>query len=400
MCKVMIKKSDITQIWKISCFYIFSVLYFQIPELFLSFSITKLFLFLFMVMCFVGVITKKQKIDIFLLVVLGICLMDLIYYLVNNISCFDKIYPMVIVLIISNLYLTNSNSVKENIDLNSINNWILGYVLINFILYILKIQTAFQDNGVQLQFKGALPHSNLFGNVIISLFILIFWDKSKKSIINKMFLTLLILVTLSRTYIMLNIALWLIWLVTFWGEKINIWIKTILGVIVVCLCGVPLFNSLVGNISYFARFSTGLFSNGNGRNYLQIYFYKALLWTTWLERLTGFNLANRYSNLTTMEFSHSFTENSYMAVLILMGIVGFWLLSVIIVGMLKKAKNIQSIAIMIIMLISLFVQDILLSTQAGILFFFSLIVMRETVPQTLIKHKTHGRRKWKRLEIG
>ena len=394
--KIRIKKSDISQIWKISYFYIFAVLYFQIPELFLSFSITKIFLLLLIILSSMGMFVKQQKKDIFLLAVICTCLVYLIYYLKTNMVFFDKIYPFVIILIMSSMYLSNANSVKEKLNLNSINNLILGYVLINLILYILKIKTAFQDNGVQLQFKGALPHSNLFGSVVISLFILIFWDKSRKSIVNKIFLTILILASLSRTFIMLNIALWLIWIVTFFGKKINIWIKVVLESVVVFICGVPLFNSLVGNISFFSRFSTGFFSNGNGRDYLQACFYKTLSESTRLEKITGFNLANRYAKLTIMDFSHSFTENSYMAVLTLMGIIGGVILIATIVRLIKGAKNIQSIVIIIIMMISLLVQDTLLSTQAGIIFFFSLIVMRETVPQSLIKYKANGRKNGKK----
>lgn len=393
--KIRIKRSDITQIWIISCFYIFAVLYFQIPELFFDFSITKIFLLLLITVCFIGIFAKKRKEEVFLWVITCICLIYLIYYLATNISFFSKMYPLVIVLILSNMYLLNANSVKDKINLNIINNLILGYALINLLIYILRIKTAFQDNGVQLQFKGALPHSNLFGNVIISLFVLIFWDKSKKSVINKMLLSTLILVTLSRTYIMLNIALWLIWVVTFWGERINIWIKSILGIMVVFLCGLPLFNSMVGHISFFERFSTGFLLNGNGREYLKLYFYKAFLSATWIERTTGVNLANKYSNLTIMDFSHSFTENSYMAVILLMGMIGLIILIAMIVRLIKGTKNIQSVAIIIIMLTSLFVQDTLLSTQAGILFFFSLVVMRETVPQSLMKDKVHRRKNGK-----
>lgn len=85
-----------------------------------------------------------------------------------------------------------------------------------------------------------------------------------------------------------------------------------------------------------------------------------------------------------------------MAVLTLMGIIGGVILIATIVRLIKGAKNIQSIVIIIIMMISLLVQDTLLSTQTGIIFFFSLIVMRETVPQSLIKYKANGRKNGKK----
>ena len=67
--KIRIKRSDITQIWIISCFYIFAVLYFQIPELFFDFSITKIFLLLLITVCFIGIFAKKRKEEVFLWVI-------------------------------------------------------------------------------------------------------------------------------------------------------------------------------------------------------------------------------------------------------------------------------------------------------------------------------------------
>lgn len=389
-----IKKSDATQIWKLSIAYVFIVLYFQLTELFLSFSITKVFLLLFIVCVLSGIITKKIKTNLFTYIIVFICAIYLIYYLLIDFEHFNNYYPILIVLCISAIFFDNVSSVREKISFTSLNKLIFVYAFLNILCYILKLQNAFQDNGIQLQYKGALPHSNLFGGVVISLFVLIFWDNSKKSIINKILLSILIFGTFSRTYILLIIALWLIWFVTFWGRKLNIWLRVIIEIVIVALCGIPLFSSMVGKFSFLARFSNGILSNLNGRNILQLYYYKALEDASWAERITGFNLARRYTDLWSIDFKHSFTENSYMALLILMGCVGLVLLFLIIYRLLKNCSNIQTVTIIIVMLVSLSMQDTLLSTQSGVLFFFSLIVMKETVPSSLKKYNFYKGKKY------
>lgn len=369
-----IKIKSITNIWKCSSLYIFIVLFSQLLGIFIPVCITKVFVLYLLMMTMLGMakinISFNWDILIFSLCGFFFCIT---YYLFLR-EVFSYVYPAVIVMLFAYLYLCNYNTIRKSINIKVINRCILIYAIINVLLYLIRYSPSFQNNGIQLQFKGALPHTNMFGTIALSLFVTIFWINSTTAMINRFLLTYLIFVSMSRTYILCVLAVWLIWLGTFILKKINFWLKAFAGTLLLLVIGTTIFNIMVSIIPSMVRFKTTLFGE-NGRQYLEISYRSVIHSSTIIDKFVALGMAQKYLAGIEIEFSHSFTENSYAGVFLMLGIWGGVLLGIILIKMMRQVKNGQAFLVMIIYLASLMIQDTLLSVQTGILFFFSLAMM-------------------------
>lgn len=369
-----VKVKDLTNIWKCSSLYIFMVLFGQLSGIFIPVSITKVFVLYLLMMTVLGMaennIVFNLPVLVFALCGFAFCITYFIFFR----EIFSYVYPGVIVLLFAYLYLCNYSTVRESVNLDAINKGILIYAIMNIFLYLIRFEAVFQNNGIELQFKGALPHTNMFGTVALSLFVAIFWINNIISMINRILLTLLIFVSMSRTYILCVLAIWLIWLGTFIWKNISFWLKAFWGVLLLLIAGTSIFNRMISVIPSMVRFKTTLFG-GNGRQYLEASYRNVIHSSSLMEKTAALGMPQKYLAGIEVEFSHSFTENSYAGIFLLFGIGGAVLLGLILFKTIKYSKSGQAVLIIIIYLSSLMLQDTLLSVQTGILFFFSLAIM-------------------------
>ena len=207
--------------WTASTAYIFLTLYTQLLGIFISTSITKIYVLMLLLFIIYGIIKRKIKGSFLALVVAIGGLVFLILYFLKAKDIFSYAYPGVITLLYAILSVENQDKVRNNVNIRLANFLILGYLTINLLLYFTRIQQVFQIN----QYKGVLPHTNMLGAVLFAFFIIIFWDTSKLSYINKILITIIMLLTQSRTYLLMVIALWLLIFATQIWKKVNIFVR-------------------------------------------------------------------------------------------------------------------------------------------------------------------------------
>lgn len=373
--KIRIKSC--TNIWCSSIFYIFAVLYGQILGLFLPVSITKIFVLYLILIAVYGICSNKIKYGWITILSIIIGINFVIRYFLELKEVFTYVYSASIVIFFATLYINNTETISCSLNYKKINRCIWGYLLLNLLLYIAKFSICFQNAGFQMQFKGALPHANMLASVLFSLFLLIFWDKKRLAWCNKVLLTLLVLLSMSRTYILLIFILWLIQIISVLWKKIKFWVKIVLGTPYFAIFGVIVFKIMVIYIPFMSRFQINQFG-GNGRQYLQASYVITFKESSLFEKVSGVPLTKSYLNGISVIFNHSFTENSIMGVFLLFGITGLILLIAIFVKSIKDCRSLQGILFFSLCFLSLLAQDTLLSTQTGITMFMSLIIAMYT----------------------
>lgn len=365
------KKSNIMQCL---VFYIFGVLYMQIIEFCLPYTVTKFFLLALILLVMYGSIKGVIKLRYY---VLGASIVGVFYLLIYFLSIryiFSYVYPPIIIAVFSLIMVDNLPKEVNCYNWEKIDRFVFGYLIINTILYLVKYPASFQDTGIQMQFKGALPHSNMFGAVMVSLFILLFWQETKLAYVNKILIFFLVLCTLSRTYIVIILACMALDILALFVKKIEFSFKIIISGSLFVLFGFQMFNLLVEKIPAFSRFKSFKFG-GNGRQYLQESYYAVIKNSDLKELLIGIPMVKPYLDGIRIEFTHSFTENSFIGIFLLFGIIGIFMLVYIIYRILKINNKGPVIYMVIVVCVSMITQDTLLSVQTGMLLVFSLICM-------------------------
>jgi hypothetical protein len=235
--------------------------------------------------------------------------------------------------------------------------------------------------GGQSQFKGALPHTNMLGSVLFGLYIAIFWQRTPIAWINKIMITILMLTTYSRTYILIILCCIVLQVMVMFWKQINFAIKGVLITFLALILGdlllafgTTILESLISYLPFLARFQTFRFG-GNGRQYLQDAFLYTIKTSSILEKLIGDGLAKTYLEAITVEFSHSFTENSFMGIYLLFGLSGVATVIYVLYKLLKMSHGGAEVCIIIIIALSMLTQDTLLSIETGVVMCFSLIAM-------------------------
>lgn len=356
---------------KLLFFYIFSVLCLQIVEMALPVSITKFVLLIVLTVISINILRRKYKAGatFFLTALAGILYLCIYFFTLRDIVSY--VYPPIIVAAIGSLLLDNSQKNMECTRWNSINKFIFMYILINIIFFILRIDACFQDAGVQ-QFKGFLPHTNMLGAILVSFYLIIFWQKGMLAGINKCLIVLLILGTYSRTFIALTAMLVALQLIGVYRRKLPFMGKLMIGIILLALMGYPLFTLMVTYVPALARFRLHGFT-GNGRQYLSEAYWNTIKGSNLKDLILGTHLPETYLKNIEMDFPHSFTENSYMGITLLFGLVGAFFFLAILCRIFKQVRSAQAACVVIVCLTPLLMQDILLSVQTGILYVFSVL---------------------------
>ncbi len=352
-------------------FYLFGVLYLQIIELILPFTLTKFVFLIVLMVILINILKKKFKanMSIFLITLGGIIYLGIYLFTLKEIISY--VYPPIMIAIISSLLLENSPLYMKCINWNSINKLILIYLFINIIFFLLKIENCFQDAGVQ-QFKGFLPHTNMLGAILISLYLIIFWEKGIVAGTNKCLIVLLIFGTYSRTFIILLAMILALQLLGIYQKKLPFVGKLIIAIIMLILIGYPLFKFMVTFVPTLARFRMHGFT-GNGRQYLSEAYWNTIKDSNFADLILGVNLPKTYLKNIQIDFPHSFTENSYMGILLIFGIGGAFFFLAILCKFLKQVCSTQTVCVVIVCMIPLLMQDILLSVQTGIFYIFSVL---------------------------
>ena len=316
----------------------------------------------------VGIFTHKINARWLFYVELLIGMVFLCVYYFKLEEVFSYVYPAVIVTCFSQLYLCNIEDVSEVYNRGEmINKLVLSYLIINVFLYFYKDPTFFQME----QYKGALPHTNMFGSVMVSLYILIFWNGGWISLINKSLIFFLVLVSMSRTFIAMVVAVVLINLATVFWRRIKFVYKLILGLLIAFSVGGAAYNYLITIVPSLSRFGSIGFG-GNGRELLQTTYLSTISNSSLSDKALGFPMAKNYITSIPYKFNHSFAENTFIAFFLLFGVLGLIALACYFIKIIRLRKNPQTVLIVVLMTLCMLTQDIWLSVQIGILSILSL----------------------------
>jgi len=379
------KAASWSDLWTSSTFYVFAVLYGQILSLFLPFFTTKIFAIYMILITIYGIWIRKirYRLTAIASVLLGIYF--ILRYVFDLREVISYVYASAIVIIFAALYIENT---ETNFSINSkkINQYIFLYLLLNVSLYIWGFSGCFQNTGSELRFRGALPHSNMLGAVIFSLFLLIFWDRKRLAWCNKLGLTLIVFLSRSRTYILFIMVIWLIQICSVTCRRVEFRTKLLAGIAFLTLFGRSMFQIMVTHFSFMSRFRTNRLG-GNGRQYLQASYLNTILKGSVIEKVSGIKMAKSYLAGITVSFSHSFTENSVAGIFLLFGVAGFLLLLIIFSKYIRNCKSVQGWLFILLNLLSLLTQDTLLSIQTGIMTFMSLAVAISYDDKTVFRLK-------------
>lgn len=158
------------------------------------------------------------------------------------------------------------------------------------------------------------------------------------------------------------------------GKQIRFYYKlliaTVLGILLLWIFS----DFLVKFIPQLARFKQFAFS-GNGRDVLRKAYHEASADTNIWGRLAGIPMTKRYLQYITVEFSHSFSENSYMGISLIFGLSGVLIFLYMLCRLVKRISCAPEAMVLCIWLFTFFFQDTLLSVQTGILFVFSTFIV-------------------------
>ena len=331
-------------------------------------------------MIIMGCINNKIKCPLLVFPIVLLGLVYLIAYAVVYPDIISYVYPPITIAVFALLMLENMPVLIVKEDSYLLNRGMLGYLLINFCLYLSRFPLCFQLVGEQLQYKGALPHTNMMGTVLLGILVILFWQNSKLAWINRVLTLFLILVTMSRTYTAAAIIIMMLYIMTNFWKKMNFFIKSFFIGGFLSIIIIKIFNLAIEYVSVLVRFKK--FSmGGNGRQYLQSAYAKTINESTFLSKIFGIPLPRIYQQAIEVAFPHSFTENSYIGIFLLFGIVGSIISITILIKIFRNARSIQTTILITIFLLTMTVQDTLLSVQTGLLFLFSCIVATEQDPR-------------------
>lgn len=353
-------------------FYIFGVLYCQIIEIFFHIKLTETIFIISAVLIFFGMLKSKIKVCCGLLIVCAIACIYLIYYYKLK-ETFSYVYPPLIIAILLPILKSNKSNIINKSQLDIISYLSLIYLVLNLLLYMIKFAPSFQMAD-KLQFKGVLPHTNMLCSILICLFIFNLIGRGYLRFFNRFLSMILIISAGSRTYIVAVILLILVRFFTAYGKRLPIDLKLYIYSFVLLFLIPFVVTVMIKFVPGMERFIKLGFS-GNGRQYLTESYFNAIKNASFTDYLFGLNLAKNYSSTVNNEFAHSFTENSFVGIFLLFGIVGVLYFSYYLVRFILKSKNFITLSTVSIILITFFVQDVLLSVQTGVTTVFAVYLI-------------------------
>ncbi len=345
-------------------FYIFGILFLQIIEMFLHIKITELVFVAAVALIFLGIVQGKIKIGLDVILVGAVAVVYLLIYYLQFQSIFSYAYPPILIAVLLPL-LARNIFLKPTTQLRNVAAYLsLIYLLINVLLYVIHYEACFQVAD-KIQFKGVLPHSNLFCSIIICIYAFHYNGKGWVYIVNRVLCIAFIFTTSSRTYIVAIALMVIIRWLTAYGKRTSISVKLGILFLVAVVLGPPIILLMLKYVPSMERFVKFGFT-GNGRQVLKGAYSYAFESTGLFGKLFGVKTTENYLEYDIEEFPHSFTENSYVGVAVLFGIVGVVYFGYFVLKTCLKSKSFQTIATLGVFLITFFVQDTLLSVQAGL----------------------------------
>lgn len=348
-------------------FYIFGVLYLQIVEMILHIKITEVVLIVSLLLILNGILQRKIKFGfdfIFVCLVVGIYLF---LYFFQQRDVFSYVYPLAFLALLLPLLMNNASLKPSKSLQNAIAVLSCIYLALNLLFYMFRLENCFQLAD-KLQFKGVLPHSNMFCGIVLCVYAFNFQGKDILSVLNRVLCIFLIYCTYSRTYIAAIILLLLIKVVTSYGKCFTLGARIFIFGFIAVSIGPFIIMLMLKYIPAMERFVKFGFT-GNGRQHLSEAYYFVIANSSFIDKLFGIGMTSNYVVFDITEFSHSFTENSYIGMFLLFGFVGVTYFGLYLIKILFKFRGIQSYAILAVFLMTLYVQDTLLSVQAGISLF-------------------------------
>lgn len=354
--------------------YIFGILYIQILELILPIRVSKILFLLLMFQVAVGIARKRYKIGIGSIIVFCVSAIYLLLYVIFCRGAFSSVYPVAFLAMFSPVILNNLSVDVGEKYWKTINIYILVYLLMNIVLYLIGPDKCFQIEANVLHFKGALPHSNMYCAVLMGLYICTFWQKGLLTWVNRLLELFLIMSTGSRTYILIIFLLIGLKILASDGYQSKFILKCAFLFVPALFLLQPVWNLLVEHVPAMARFKVLSF-NSNGRQPLWNAMIEAVNLSDFIDVIWGLPVTKKYLEIAPSDYSHSFTENSYAGIFLLFGIIGVSLFIIIILKILSETRNLQTVCVILASLLTLLVQDTLISFQTGMILFAAIVVM-------------------------
>lgn len=339
---------------------------------------------------FIGIVyikVKYKKFNFKIGLFLGFTFIESLLLIVNQISMINTLYPMLLNFIIFSYVYKYFDLHFYYKNINIIRYLLFIYMIINFVLYLSKNQLFIQYDGFS-RFKGVLPHSNMLAGLLLGFLFLNSIKHDSIKLILDLLIIILMFITSSRIYIVACILSYFL-LNYFRKEKVKnqkskiyniLLLISILVIIIFFLYNKDSIYTYIINTNTYKRYFY-LQTSSNGRNNLSYYFFYVFNNSDLLSKIFGGSMANSYFNLTHNTFSHSFSENSIIAITISFGLVGFlvyvsmFLLYIINLVRSKVRNKLTNIILILILLITTYFQDVILSTQLFAMYMIALSIV-------------------------
>lgn len=399
------------QITKVIFISIFLTMFAEIVDVIFNLHISYIGITIF----FVGIMycefkykkISKKSIFVWIFVVIESCMIVLL-----NKSMIPILYPILLNFLIFIYVFQYFDLSFYNKNNKKIRLLMFIYLIINITLFLTQNILFIQNDGFN-RFKGVLPHANMLSALLFCLLFLNSIIKDNYKLLLDLLILILIFLAASRLYIVTGIAVYLLinYFENIKGNKYRIINKLVLckyikdsklflskyrksSILVLSILGLVLiiillyhknylYNYIINTDTYKRIYYLKLSTNGRDllTNNSMFIFNKSI----YFDKIFGGNMSYKYDILTRDGFSHSFGENSVLTVNMAFGIVGltfyFSIFIVYIVSILDNIKAnyikvINNIIIIIIVALTTYFQDIILSTQLFLLYCLSLSIIK------------------------
>lgn len=335
--------------------YFLGVAFLQIAEVFIDFSITKLFFLIFVFSLALETFKRISKRKLLYISIYEIiCILYFAIY-TSGITINEGTAKTALIVFMVFPFFSEGVSFQSFQSWNFIDNLLLVYLILNFILYFSKNSIFFQwDSG--WRYVGGSDNPNLLAALMFAIVIIEFWGKSIKSYMIQGMAVIMTLLVSSRTYSFLS-ALVFLFSILFNAKNKKKMLKRVLLVFSIGVIIVVFFlNYLYKDTDLLNRYIIkGL--QGNGRTFLVKSAISAYQQASFLDILSGIGLGSIYKKISSTTLYHSFAENSYLTVVLLFGFFGIAVIFVYIFTVSKYNKMIIYKILFFIVLLSYMFQD-------------------------------------------
>ncbi len=335
--------------------YFLGVAFLQIAEVFVDFSITKLF---FLIFVFALVLETFKKVSkrklLYILIYELICILYFAVY-TSGITINESTARTALIVFMVFPFFSEGISFQSFKLWDFIDNLLFVYLILNFFLYFSKNSIFFQwDSG--WRYVGGSDNPNLLATLMFTIVIIEFWGKSIKSYIIQVMAVIMTLLVSSRTYSFLAVIVFFLSILFNAKNKRKMLKRMLLAFSVGGIITLFFLNYLYKDTDLLNRYIIkGL--QGNGRTFLVESAINACRQANFLDILSGVGLGNIYKKISSATLYHSFAENSYLTVLLLFGFFGIAVILMYIFTVLRYNKMIIYKILFFSVLLSYMFQD-------------------------------------------